>query len=102
MRRLRHEVATMQQQLEFYRTQHLTTSIPDNLPPIEEDKEDTEQEDKNRMETIPYQEDKMDSNDEETANPPDRPTYDLTIPLSYGREAPPPNDGTPAATEALF
>ena len=52
------------------------------------------------METIPYQE--MNSDDEETANPPDRPTYDLTVPLPYDRDAPPPNDGTPAATEALF
>ena len=54
------------------------------------------------METIPYQEDELDSNDEETTNPPDQPTYNLTIPLSYGRKAPPPDDGTPAATEALF
>ena len=102
MRRLRHEAATAQQQLEFYRTQHLTTSIPDDLSPIEEGEEDTEQEDQNRMETIPYQEDELDSDDEETANPPNRPTYDLTIPLPYGREAPPPDDGTPAATKALF
>ena len=51
---LRHEAATTQQQLEFYCAQHPTTSIPDDLPPIEEDEEDTEQEDKNRMETIPY------------------------------------------------
>ena len=80
MNRLRHEAATAQQQLEFYRAQHPTT-IPDDLPPIEEDKEDTKQDDENRMETIPYQEDEMDSDDEETANPPDRPTYDLTVPL---------------------
>ena len=102
MNRLRHEAATMQQQLEFYRAQHLTTSIPDDLPPIKEDEEDTEQEDKNRMETIPYQEDEMDLDDEETANPPNRPTYDLTVPLPYGREAPPLDDGTPVGTEALF
>ena len=102
MRRLRHEAATAQQQLEFYYAQHPTTSIPDDLSPIEEDKEDTKQEDENRMETIPYQEDELDSDDEETANPPDRPTYDLTIPLPYGQEAPPPDDGTLAAIEALF
>ena len=102
MNRLQHEAATAQQQLEFYRAQHPTTSIPDNLPPIEEDEEDTEQEDKNRMETIQYQEDEMDSDDEETANPPDRPTYDLTVPLPYGQDAPPPDDSTPADTEALF
>ena len=54
------------------------------------------------METIPYQEDEMDSGNEETANPLDRPTYDLTVPLPYGQDAPPPDDGTPAATEALF
>ena len=101
MRRLRHEAATAQQQLEFYRAQHPTTSIPDDLSPIEED-EDTEQEDENRMETIPYQEDELDSNDEETANPPDRPTYNLTIPLPYGWKALPPDDGIPAATKALF
>ena len=64
--------------------------IPDDLPPIEEDKEDTEQEDE------------MDSDDEETNNPPDRPTYNLTVPLPYGQDAPPPNDGTPAATKVLF
>ena len=102
MNRLQHESATAQQQLEFYRVQHPTTSIPNNLPPIEEDEEDTEQEDKNRMETIPYQEDEMDSDDEETANPPNRPTYDTTVPLPYDRDAPPPDDGTPVATEALF
>ena len=102
MRRLRHEAATAQQQLEFYRAQHPTTSIPDDLSPIEENEEDTEQEDENRMETIPYQEDELDLDDEEMANPPDRPTYDLTIPLPYGREAPPLDDGTPVATEALF
>ena len=102
MNRLRHESATAQQQLEFYRVQHPTTSIPDDLPPIEEDEEDTEQEDKNWMETIPYQKDEMDSDDEETANPPNRPTYDTTIPLLYDWDAPPPDDGTPAATEALF
>ena len=54
------------------------------------------------METIPYEEDELDSNDEELTNPPDRPTYDLTIPLPYGREAPLPNYSTPVATEALF
>ena len=42
MRRLRHEAATVLEQLEFYRAQHPTTLIPDDLPPIEEDKEDTE------------------------------------------------------------
>ena len=31
MGRLRHEAATAQQQLEFYRAQHPTTSIPDDL-----------------------------------------------------------------------
>ena len=102
MRRLQHEAATTQQQLEFYCAQHPTTSIPDNLPPIKEDEEDTKQEDENRMETIPYEEDEINSDDEETANPPDRPTYNLTILLPYGREAPPPDDGTPAATKALF
>ena len=54
------------------------------------------------METIPYQEDEMDSDDEETANPLDRPTFDLTVPLPYDRDTPLPDDGTPAATEALF
>ena len=54
------------------------------------------------METIPYEEDELDSDDEETTNPPDRPTYDLTVPLPYDRDAPPPDDGTPAATKALF
>ena len=54
------------------------------------------------METLPYQEDELDLDDEETTNPLDRPTYNLTIPLPYGREAPPLNDSTPVATEALF
>ena len=102
MNRLRHESATTQQQLEFYRTQHPTTTIPDNLPPIEEDEEDIEQEDENRMETIPYQVDELDSDDEETTNPPNRPTYDLIVPLPYSQDTPPPDDGTSATTEALF
>ena len=54
------------------------------------------------METISYQEDEMDSDDEETANPPNRPTYDTTALLLYDRDAPPPDDGTPTAIEALF
>ena len=54
MQMLRHEAATAQQQLEFYRAQHPTTLIPDDLSPTEEDKEDTEPEDENRMETISY------------------------------------------------
>ena len=102
MRMLRHEAATAQQQLQFYQTQHPTTAIPDDLSPTEEDEEDTELEDENRMETLPYQEDELDLDDEETTNPLDRPTYDLTIPLPYGREAPPPDDSTPMATKALF
>ena len=68
MRRMRHEAATVQQQLEFYQAQHPTTPIPNDLSPIEEDEEDTEQEDENWMETIPYQEDKLDSDNEETTN----------------------------------
>ena len=67
-----------------------------------EDGEDTEQEDENRMETLPYQEDEFDSDDEETTNPLNRPTYDLTIPLPYGPNAPPLDDSTPVANEALF
>ena len=102
MRMLRHEAATVQQQLDFYRAQHPSTLIPDDLSPTEEEKEDTEPEDKNRMETIPYQEDELDSDNEETTNPPNRPTYDLTIPVPYGREAPPLDDSTPVATKALF
>ena len=70
MNRLLYESATAQQQLEFYRVQHPITLIPDNLPPIKEDEEDTEQKDENRMETILYQEDEMDSDNEEIANPP--------------------------------
>ena len=102
MRMLRHEAATAQQQLQFYQAQHPTTAIPDDLSPTEEDEEDTEPEDENWMETLPYQEDELDSDDEETTNPLDRPTYDLTIPLPYGREAPPPDDSTPVATNTLF
>ena len=104
MRMLRHEAATAQQQLQFYQAQHPTTAHPiaNDLSPTEEDEEDTEPEDENRMETLLYQEDELDSYDEETTNPLDRPTYDLTIPLSYGQEAPPLDDSTPVATEALF
>ena len=102
MRILRHEAATVQQQLQFYQAQHPTTAILDDLLPTEEDEEDTEPEDKNRMETLPYQEDELDSDDEEMTNPLDRLTYDLTIPLPYGRESPPPDDSTPVATKALF
>ena len=102
MNRLRYELATAQQQLEFYHVQHPTTSIPDDLPPIKGDEEDTEQKDENRMETIPYQEDEMDSDNEETTNPPNQPTHDTIVPLPYDWDAPPPDDGTPAATEAFF
>ena len=70
--------------------------------PPAEDKEDTKHEDDTRMETLPYQEDELDSDDEETAQPINRPTYDLTIPLPYGPTTPPPNDSTPVANEALF
>ena len=71
MRMLRHEAATTQQQLDFYRAQHPSTLIPDDLSPTEEEEEDIEPENENRMETIPYQEDELDSDDEETTNPPD-------------------------------
>ena len=54
------------------------------------------------METIPYQEDELDSDDEETTNLLDRPTYDLTVPLPYDQDTPPPDDETPVAIEALF
>ena len=102
MRTLRHEAATAQQQLQFYQAQHPTTAVPDDFSPPAEDEEDTEQEDDTRMETLPYQEDELDSNDEETAQPINRPTYDLTIPLPYGPTTPPPDDSTPVANEALF
>ena len=102
MRTLRHEAATAQQQLQFYQAQHPTTMVPDELSPTAEDEEDTKQEDENRMETLPYQEDELDSDDEETTHPINRPTYDLTIPLPYGPTTPPPDDSTPVANEALF
>ena len=102
MRMLKHEVATTQQQLQFYQAQYSTIEVPDDLSPTAKDEEDTEPEDENRMETLPYQEDELDSDDEETTNSLNRSTYDLTIPLSYGREAPPPDDSTPVANEALF
>ena len=92
----------MQQQLQFYQAQHLTTEVPADLLPTAEDEEDTEPEDENRMETLPYQKDELDSDDEETTNPLNRLTYDLTIPLPYGRDAPPPDDSTRVANEALF
>ena len=69
MRMLRHEAATAQQQLQFYQAQHLTTAVQEDLSPTAKDEEDIEQEDKNRMETLPYQEDELDSDDEETAHP---------------------------------
>ena len=99
---LRHEAATVQQQLQFYQAQHPTTTIPDDLSPTAKDEEDTEQEDEHRMETLPYQEDELDSDYEETTHPLNRPTYDLTIPQPYGLTAPPPDDSTPVANEALF
>ena len=102
MRTLRHEAATAQQQLQFYQAQHPTTADPDDFSPPAEDKEDTEQEDDTRMETLLYQEDELDSDDEETAQPINRPTYDLTIPLPYGPTTPLPDDSTPVANEALF
>ena len=102
MRTLRHKAATAQQQLQFYQAQHPTTAVQEDLSPTAEEEEDTEQEDKNRMETLSYQEDELDSDDDETAHPINRPTYDLTIPLSYGPTTPPPDDSTPVANEALF
>ena len=54
------------------------------------------------METLPYQADELDSEDKETAQPINRSTYDLTIPLPYGPIIPPPDDSTPIANEALF
>ena len=54
------------------------------------------------METLPFQEDEFDWDNEETTNPLYRPTYSLTIPLPYGPNAPPPNDSTPMANKALF
>ena len=54
------------------------------------------------METLPYQEDELDSDVEETTNTLNQSTYNLTIPLPYGREAPPPDDSILVANEALF
>ena len=54
------------------------------------------------METLPYQEDELDLDDEETAQSINRPTYNLTIPLPYGPTTPPPADSTPVANKALF
>ena len=102
MRMLRHEAATAQQQLQFYQAQHPTIAVPDDLSPTAEDEEDTKQEDENRMETLPYLEDEFDSDNEEMTNPPNRPTDDLTIPLLYCPNAPPPDDSTSVANEALF
>ena len=102
MRTLWHEAATAQQQLQFYQAQHPTTVVPDNLSPTAKEEEDTEQEDENRMGTLPYQKDELDLDDEETAHPINRPTYDLTIPLPYGPTTLPLEDNTPVANEALF
>ena len=99
---LRHEAATAQQQLQFYQAQYPTIAVPDAFLPDAEDEEDTEQEDASRMETLPYQPDELDSEYEEIAQPINRPTYDLTIPLLYGPITPPPDDSTPVANEALF
>ena len=89
MQTLRHEAATAQQQLQFYQAQYPTTAVLDAFSPDAEDEEDTEQEDASRMETLPYQPDELDSEDEETAQPINRPTYDLTISLPYGPITPP-------------
>ena len=102
MRTLRHEAATAQQQLQFYQAQYPTTAVPDDFSPNGEDEEGTEQEDESRMETLPYQADELDSEDEETAHPINRQTYDLTIPLPYGPITPPPVNSTSIANEALF
>ena len=99
---LRHEAATAQQQLQIYQAQHPTTAVPNDLSPTVEDEEDTEQEDEHRMETLPYQENEFDLDDEETTHPLNRPTYDLTIPQPNGQTAPPLDDSTLVANEALF
>ena len=99
---LRHEAATAQQQLQFYQAQYPTTAVLDAFSLDAKDKEDTEQEDTSCMETLSYQPDYLDSEDEETAQPINRPTYDLTIPLPYGPITPPPDDNTLIANEALF
>ena len=54
------------------------------------------------METLSYQPDELDSEDEETAQPINRPTYDLTIPLLCGLITTPPDDSILVANEALF
>ena len=102
MRTLRHKAPTAQQQLQFYQARHPTTAVPEDSSPTAEDKEDTKQEDESHMETLPYQEDELDSEDEETAHQINRPTYDLTIPLLYGPITPSPDDSTPVTNEALF
>ena len=69
MRTLRHKAATAQQQLQFYQAQYPTTAVPNDFSPNAEDEEDTEQEDESHMETLPYQPDELDSEDEETTQP---------------------------------
>ena len=80
----------------------ITTAVPNDFLPTAEDEEDTEQEDEHRMETLPYQKDELNSDDEETTQPLNRRTYDFTIPQPYGQTAPPPDDSTLVANEALF
>ena len=69
MQTLRHKAATAQQQLQFYQAKYLTTAVPYDFSSNAEDREDIEQEDESRIETLPYQADKLDSEDEETAQP---------------------------------
>ena len=102
MRTLWHEAATAQQQLQFYQAQYPTRAVPDGFSPTAEDEKDTEQEDESRMETLPYQTDELDSEDEETAHPINRLTYNLTIPLLYGPITLPSDDSIVVANEALF
>ena len=102
MQTLRHEAATAQQQLQFYQATYPTIVVPDDFSPHTEDEEDTKQKDESRMETLLYQADELDSEDEETALPINRPTYDVTIPLSYGLITSTLDDSTPVANEALF
>lgn len=104
MRQLRQDLSIAEQQVAFYRTQHPDTPLPEGIAPTtdeDEDEVDTTAND-DRLETLPYQEDEADSEDDDDVPPLVRPTYDFGNPLPYDPAQQPEHEETPEAIQAQF